>query len=221
MQGMLFDLDETLIDRSRAIDAFTAALWAAYFKGSDVTLATLVRWVQGIDQHGYAPREQFFNQLWQRYSDLLPDQQAVEKLFHEQVWETPILVEGVIACLKQLQNDGIALGIVTNGSTRAQSAKIKHSGLADYFTAVVISESFGVKKPDPSIYRAATNQMQVVPEDCWFVGDHPVNDIWGSKQVGFRAAWIHLDRGWNAPVDPCYDLKGASFIETMSRIRLQ
>lgn len=218
MKGVLFDLDETLIDRNQAIAAFVASLWHDYFARSDISQASLLAAINELDQFGYRTREQFFSLLWQAFSSYLPDQQVVENTFYGQVWETPVLAEGVLECLDQLQRKNIPLGIVTNGSTRAQSAKIKHSGLLDYFGVVVVSEDFGVKKPDPSIYTAATRQLQVKPDDCWFIGDHPVNDIWGSKQLGFRTGWIHRGRPWDQSVKACYDLKGESFIETMTQV---
>ena len=218
MRGVIFDLDETLIDRSLAVTNFADLLWAEYLSHQESSPASFIDKVHALDGHGYTPREMFFELMWENLSDAVPSKLVIEESFYEQVWETPILADGVIDCLSLLHKDQIPLAIVTNGSTMAQEAKIKHSGIQDYFMAIVVSEEFGVKKPDPSIYEEAASKLYVNPKDCWFVGDHPVNDVWGSKQVGYHSAWVHLHRPWSSEVDPCYDVKGATFKETMSQI---
>jgi putative hydrolase of the HAD superfamily len=218
MQGIVFDLDETLIDRNRAVTNFAELLWAEFFSDGAESEESFIERVHHLDGHGYTPREQFFELMWDKFSDAVPSRSVIEETFYEQVWETPQLAEGVIDCLSRLQRHRIPLAIVTNGSTRAQEAKIKHSGIRDFFSAIVVSEAFGVKKPDPSIYEEAASKLKAAPDDCWFVGDHPVNDVWGSKQVGYHSAWIHLDRPWASELSRCYDVKGATFVETMSQV---
>lgn len=43
------------------------------------------------------------------------------------------------------------LGIITNGFTAMQQARLEHCGVADRFDVLVISEEVGVAKPDPAI----------------------------------------------------------------------
>jgi len=218
MRGIVFDLDETLIDRSLAVTNFAGLLWAEYLSDSAEPEESFIERVRHLDGHGYTPREQFFGLMWDKFSDAVPSRSVIEESFYEQVWETPQLAEGVVDCLSRLQKNRIPLAIVTNGSTKAQQAKIKHSGIRDFFVTIVVSEAFGVKKPDPSIYQEAASKLKAAPADCWFVGDHPVNDVWGSKQVGYHSAWIHLDRPWSSELSRCYDVKGATFKETMSQV---
>jgi putative hydrolase of the HAD superfamily len=218
MKGILFDLDETLIDRNRAVEIFAVNLWQESFTKKQISQSSFLEQVIELDQYGYTPRPEFFDSMLRCFPEALTSGPILERLFYEQVWETPVLADGVLNHLSHLQQEGIPLGLVTNGSSKAQSSKIENSGLVKYFDVVLVSEDFGVKKPDPSIYLEASNRLGVKPVDCWFVGDHPVNDIWGSKQVFFRSAWVHLNRPWPANLSPCYDLKGVNFNETMSLI---
>lgn len=218
MRAVVFDLDETLIDRNSAVSDFAEKLWIEYFSGSDTALPTFISEVRRLDGNGYTPRVQFFDQMWECYCDTLPSRNTIEKSFFDIVWETPRLADGVIYWLQFLQRKNIPLAIVTNGSTNAQETKIRNSGIGDYFSAIVVSEKFGKKKPEPSIYKEATAKLGVNPGECWFVGDHPTNDIWGSKQVGFKTAWVHLNRPWAPEIAPCYDVKGETFDTVMDQI---
>lgn len=216
MPAILFDLDETLIDRSLAVTRFAEGLWEA--SGQGESRSAFVEAVHAIDGHGYTPRETFFEEMWQRFGDGIGSPELLQTAFYEQVWRTPNLADGVVNTLTQLRDAGIPMGVVTNGSTEAQTAKIESSGLSHFFDAVVISEAFGMKKPAPEIFLACADTLGTAPTDCWFVGDHPVNDIWGSKQVGCLAAWIHLERPWSPEIERCHDVAAPSFRETMTQV---
>lgn len=216
MQGIIFDLDETLIDRHLAVTRFAEGLWNSYV--SDRPLDVFVEDVHRLDGHGYGARDAFFDAMMVSYPGSLPSVETMRERFYGEVWETPQLAEGVIEILRMLSERNIPLAIVSNGSSVAQRSKIQRSGIEDFFDAIVISEELGIRKPDARIYVEAADRLAAAPAECWFVGDHPVNDVWGSKQVGFRAAWVHLHRPWAAEVERCYDTKGATLRETMSRL---
>ncbi len=215
MDAIVFDLDETLIDRSAAVTALAENLWSDFLQ--EEPLPDFVERVHDIDGRGYVPREEFFTNLHAAFPQL-PSRELVKTRFLQHVWETPLLAAGTTEWLEELRRRGIHCAIVSNGSTRAQQAKISGSGIGDYFAAIIVSEAFGVKKPDASIYLAAASQLGVKPEDSWFVGDHPRNDIWGSKQVGYRTAWVHLGRPWLEELPVCYDVAGATLNETMTLV---
>ena len=149
-----------------------------------------------LDGQGYAGREEFFARLREEYSLTPTAMRAVETLFFDHVWCQPVVVAGVPEFMQAIVAHGFRLGIVTNGSVEAQSVKLKYSGVDRLADAVVISTEVGVKKPDPAIFQAVIGQLHIVPQSRWFVGDNPMNDIWGAKQVGFGTGWVHRDLEW-------------------------
>jgi putative hydrolase of the HAD superfamily len=56
-------------------------------------------------------------------------------------------------------SDAYVLALVTNGASCLQREKLAASGLADHFTAVVVSADIGVGKPDAAIFRHALTQL--------------------------------------------------------------
>lgn len=105
----------------------------------------------------------------------------------------------VIPFLDAARDAGFALAVVTNGSTIAQRAKIDLLG-RERFASIVVSAEHGVAKPDAAIFRIALDELGVDPADAVHVGDHPVNDVEGSRRAGVRA--ILLDRAGAAPLGP-------------------
>jgi len=92
------------------------------------------------------------------------------------------------------------VGIITNGPTEGQRAKISLLGLEDYVDFVLISEEFGAAKPDPGIYHAAVARLGVDHEDVVFVGDTAEFDIAGAHAAGLRSVWINAGaNAWPGP----------------------
>ncbi|MFZ2526893.1 MAG: HAD-IA family hydrolase [Rhodococcus sp. (in: high G+C Gram-positive bacteria)] len=66
---------------------------------------------------------------------------------------------------------------ISGDSVRAQ---LTGHGLTGQITAVVASDEFGTRKPDPGIFRAALAIANADPARTWFLGDKPDNDAAGA-----------------------------------------
>ena len=102
--------------------------------------------------------------------------------------------------LDTLADAKIPFGVVTNGSAR-QWRKIEALGLGKRTACLFVSETFGVKKPDPAIFHAAAACLGVPPADILFVGDNPVADVMGAHAAGMPAAWLHRGQDWPAELE--------------------
>ena len=98
--------------------------------------------------------------------------------------------------LRDLREAGFPIGVVTNGPTELQWDKLRTNGVAELVDAAVVSQEFGVNKPDPSIFRHALGLIGAKPSETIFVGDNTVADIGGAHAVGMRTAWIRHGREW-------------------------
>jgi HAD superfamily hydrolase (TIGR01549 family) len=129
----------------------------------------------------------------QFYSTLLPEigvpaiklQQAVEcvlKLAHaEMLWRKA--EESTGSTLKKLKDRGLILGVVSNSDGRVESA-LEQAGLASYFDFFIDSFLVGVEKPDPAIFRIATERAQIVAGQAAYVGDLYSVDVVGARGAG-------------------------------------
>jgi putative hydrolase of the HAD superfamily len=205
--ALLFDLDDTLFDREKAFHRWATAFAQAHFpleKGSSFQEALDL--LISLDAHGYTPRKRLFREFQQTYPWLeLPAETLVE-MFYEQFPRHIECDTQLSQLLHTLQNARIPFGVVTNGSSRQQQ-KIEVLGLDRLTSCIFISERFGVKKPDASIFLAAASCLQVQAERILFIGDHPVRDIWGAHQVGMRTIWLHRFTEWPSTLSSsCVDM---------------
>lgn len=97
--------------------------------------------------------------------------------------------------LDELRDRGLRLGLISNAFTpgRFLLPGLEASGLGSRIDVVVISADHGKRKPHPSIFRAALEQLGVPAERAIFVGDRLDKDIVGARAVGMitvQATWF-------------------------------
>ena len=66
-------------------------------------------------------------------------------------------------------------------------------GVGDFFSAIVISEEFGRRKPHPTIFAAALDALGADPTEAWYVGDSVGDDIVGAHNAGLPVVWINAE----------------------------
>jgi putative hydrolase of the HAD superfamily len=101
---------------------------------------------------------------------------------------------GLYETLRDLQERGLRLGIVSNGQTEVQKATI--SVLCIVMDVVIISEAAGCRKPAPEIFQLALDELGINTAEAWFVGDHPLNDVIGPSAAGLTGIWLNAGDEW-------------------------
>ena len=91
----------------------------------------------------------------------------------------------------------VKIGTVSNGNADLQAI-----GLAHHFAVSVAAHQLGLAKPDPAIFLAACEQLEVAPHEAVYVGDDVLLDVRAAQQAGLRAVWLnrtastsHLEHG--------------------------
>jgi HAD superfamily hydrolase (TIGR01549 family) len=102
--------------------------------------------------------------------------------------------------LARLRAAGLRLGIVSNSDGRVDQA-LSAAGLREYFDVVIDSSVFGTEKPDPAIFRAALDALEVAPEEALYVGDLYDVDIVGARAAGMEG--VLLTSGGVGQNPPC------------------
>lgn len=90
------------------------------------------------------------------------------------------------------------LAALTNGN-----ADLQRIGLAGHFEFALGAREFGRAKPDPSIFLAACERLQLAPHEVLHVGDDPELDVLGARAAGLHCAWINRrDESWAHALTP-------------------
>jgi HAD superfamily hydrolase (TIGR01509 family) len=63
-------------------------------------------------------------------------------------------------------------------------------GLTHYFGAIIDSSNVGVIKPDPKIFKAALDKLNVSANESVFIGDSLKRDMTGAKMMGMKHIWV-------------------------------
>jgi putative hydrolase of the HAD superfamily len=101
------------------------------------------------------------------------------------------------------------LGLVSNFTDpRPVRRTLERDGLTDRFRAVVVSAELGFRKPHPLIFETALAQMGLEAGEVLFVGDDPVEDVDGARDMGMLTA--RVDRGSNTPLSTFLSLEEAA-----------
>lgn len=83
------------------------------------------------------------------------------------------------------------VGLISNFTyAPAIYASLRKLGINRYFNAVLISDSFGWRKPHRKIFEEALKKLQTTAEETVYVGDSPIEDIKGAKAIGLKTIFI-------------------------------
>jgi HAD superfamily hydrolase (TIGR01549 family) len=99
------------------------------------------------------------------------------------------VAEGTLDVLRRLRGAGLRLGIVSNSDGRVEEA-LSAAGLRACFDVVIDSALVGVEKPDPAIFRAALDALEVPAEQALYVGDLYEVDVVGARRAGMPAVLL-------------------------------
>jgi HAD superfamily hydrolase (TIGR01662 family) len=99
--------------------------------------------------------------------------------------------EDTHSCLRTLRKQGYCLGIISNaGDANNANRLIDRWRLRHYMDFVIISAEIGIRKPAPTIFQLALDNIGVSPEEAVMVGDTLRADIKGAQALGIAAVWI-------------------------------
>lgn len=200
-QWILFDADETLFH----FDAFSGlkimfSQFGINFNEQDYEEYETVNQPLWTDyQNGIINSEQLQTMRFDAWGKKLQvDPHVLNTGFMVAMAEICKPIEGAIDLLNTLKGK-VKLGIVTNGFTELQQARLEHTGLKDHFDLLVISEQVGIAKPNPGIFEHAFQQMgNPDRKNILMVGDNPASDILGGINAGIDTCWFN----WKNKPDP-------------------
>ena len=93
--------------------------------------------------------------------------------------------------LGHLRAHRVKLGMITNGASDIQRAKIVGSELADFFDVILVSGEEGFGKPKPEIFRLAIDRLDADEASSVMIGDSLKRDVAGAAAVGIASIWVN------------------------------
>jgi putative hydrolase of the HAD superfamily len=115
-----------------------------------------------------------------------------------------------VPTINKLKSLGYKVGLISDCSPETPAAwpATPFNGL---FHVTIFSCVVSVKKPDIRIYRMATDELGVEPQDCLYIGDGSSNELTGALKAGMHpvmicdpdesadAHYIDREKDWQGP----------------------
>lgn len=137
------------------------------------------------------------------------------------------LVDGMADVLRALKARGYKFGLVADTRPKTAWNVLHQHNLYDLFDALAISEEVGCEKPDPRIFRAALDALNIAPQDyarVAMIGNNIARDIRGANDLGLISIYFHWNERHahaNDGSQPTYTVRSAQeLLELIERISM-
>ncbi|XP_074532253.1 N-acylneuraminate-9-phosphatase [Halichoeres trimaculatus] len=206
VKAVLFDLDNTLIDTSRAgAEALrkTSELLKSTLALDDQTISIIIdKFKQKLFQESFDPsagrsidevRVGHWQESIQEAVGSCSSPSLAAQCYY--LWKNSRLqalhLSPEICDLLRKLRHRYKLLLLTNGETQTQREKVEAVGCEEFFDAIVIGGEHSEQKPFVSIFTLCFNMLEVKAQECVMVGDSLDTDIQGGVNAGVRATvWI-------------------------------
>ena len=204
VDGLIFDLDNTLLDRRAVFIRVAQAFYAEHLNvGASATREEAVSAMVCWDEDGYADREAMRKRWLNEWPDTRLTAGSLTEWYRSTMEQKTEPDTAINQLLADLNNRRLPWGIVTNGSSRSQRDKCRAAGLDRLAPFIIVSEEAGYDKPESRIFRDALEATGLSePQQAMFVGDNPEADIDGAKRFGMKTAWIRRGRRYPEGLEP-------------------
>lgn len=216
---ILFDIDETLLhfddltgltlmfsklgieftrEHYQEYKTINNALWTDYQNGK-ITLPQL----KSMRFHSWALRTQM-------------EIEFLNQAFFAAMTEICKPLEGAANLIQSLKSKS-QLGIITNGFSVLQEARLARTGFNTHFKVIVMSEHAGIGKPHIGIFEHALKLMgNPTPNKVLMVGDNFDADIIGGANAGMDTCWInHHNVKIKKNIKPTYQVSSLPELECL------
>lgn len=203
---ILFDLDDTLCDYASARLVRLRKAFSVAFQSVNppptIDLEDLI--AQSLAIHPHVTDH--FVELLLRYGIKDPSvAETASTWYREHRFHSLALFADAVETLAAVRRlpTTKAIGMITNGPTEVQRAKIEMFDLMAMVDFILISEEFGAGKPDPAIFVEALRLGGALQHESIFIGDSPEYDIAGAKATGIRSIWVNrTGKPWAVELPP-------------------
>lgn len=201
VKTILIDLDETLLDFSRA----EACALERALRESGAPYSEEIRQryhaINGeqweLLEDGVLTREQALVRRFERlFAELGLEglDAGINDRYESYLEDGRWLLPGALELLKILAPK-YRLYAASNGGGTVQNRRLEGAGIREYFQGVFISEEVGFDKPSAEFFNACFARIpDFRKEEAVMIGDSLTSDIRGGRNAGLRTCWFNPRR---------------------------
>ncbi len=210
MKVIVFDLDNTMIDRQKAFTEMLNERIELTLPDSKKHLKEeAIRDILEWDDNGTVSRSVSFKKYCDKYEVTCMTSEELSTYWTTISGSVVYLFDDVKETIEYLKTK-YRLAILTNGSPVSQRRKLESTGILNQFELSVVSGEVGIDKPDHRIFDEMCRRLGVEANECLYVGDNYVNDVLGARNAGWNAIYLnrlHLASDETQMIDSLKKLK--------------
>jgi len=176
LQAIVFDLDDTLVVRSRERQML--------FK--EVTAAT---GISSLDESSYKNAHYEVDGHETRAPIFVEDSttspECLAAAYQDAVNDAFETVDDIDHLLEHLtEQSGYRLAVLTDGPVTAQRSKLTQFSWSKHFDDITVTSELGTYKPDSVTFETICERLDAPPESAVYLGGNPDTYIAGAAAVG-------------------------------------
>lgn len=204
VDGVLFDIDDTLVDTRAAFSRAIAGVATEFLPHLDAEdhAAVLAAWRADAGGHyraytrgevGYVEQRMArANALHAQFGGAVLDDAAYEawnEVFERAFAAAWAAHPDAADVVDVLLRSRLAVGTLTNAAVAYQTTKMARAGL-DHVPVLVGVDTLGVGKPDPRVFAEACARLGTEPTRTAYVGDELDIDARAAVACGLVGVWV-------------------------------
>lgn len=202
VKAVLFDLGGTLVNIDNSKDPLVMNKMLEDCGISRSLKAVSEHWVKSWERLNFREMATLLDEFWVRQNlEILRALQVelnAEKLArfiasHWWDYAKVSLYPDAQDVLPRLKEEGLKVGLVTNGLQSDTDQILPRVGLQGFFDVVVVVDTLRKMKPDAEVFLYALEKLQTKPPETIFVGDEIETDYKGARGCGLTAFLIDRD----------------------------
>ena len=197
-KAVIFDLDDTLYDEFTFVKQGYAAV--AKYLSAQVHVPSDVIVTQMLAYYKQQGREQLFDFIINKYQWSGTVDVLLERYRAQQ--PSLVLYPDAAATLKQLKDQHVKVGVITDGLNTVQKSKYRSLGLPQWVDQVIFTDDLGPgqHKPSTTSFEMICERLNIAYKASCYVGDNPVKDFLPANQLGMTS--VRLARGMHKDREP-------------------
>ena len=188
IKAIIFDLDNTLIDRQKAFKEMLERKFHILFDDEEL-IQKMINDILKWDNNGTVERIDVFKKWAEVYHITKISPEQLDKEWSNESGSVAFLFDDVRDTLKELKKK-YKIAVLTNGNASSQRRKLNTINIYDLLDYSLVSSEYGVRKPDKQIFEYTAIQLDLKTEECSYVGDNYKIDILGSRNAGMLPVFI-------------------------------
>lgn len=217
---LLFDLDNTILDFSKAEDYSIRTLAMDYnIRLEDRDVLNYIKineqyW--NMADSGQIKKDEMLKRRFVDFFKLFNldvDGKSCDEKYRNYLTEQAFLVDGAIEVLETLSTKS-DLYIVSNGVKQTQEIRMKKAGINKYFKKVFLSDEIGHSKPSKEFFDYVKEYLHNVYregyslDDVVLIGDNLFTDINGANNAQIKSVYFNIfNKDNNTMYKPIYEIK--------------